>query len=99
MSIPHNERIQSTSASSSAGRHGAVQPTLRANVHAKPYPSMTLLTKSHTSPRSNWTYRDAFSRNLGLISSEEQERLRSSRAAVVGLGGVGGIDLVALARL
>lgn len=46
-----------------------------------------------------WSYKDAFSRNLGLISAAEQERLRNSRAAVVGLGGVGGVDLVALARL
>jgi molybdopterin/thiamine biosynthesis adenylyltransferase len=48
---------------------------------------------------SAWSYDDAFSRNLGLISAGEQERLRKSRVAVAGLGGVGGIDLVALARL
>ena len=48
---------------------------------------------------SDWTYQDAFSRNLGLISAAEQERLRTSRVAVAGLGGVGGDDLVALARL
>jgi molybdopterin/thiamine biosynthesis adenylyltransferase len=48
---------------------------------------------------STWSYSEAFARNLGLISPQEQERLRKSRAAVVGLGGVGGIDLVALARL
>jgi molybdopterin/thiamine biosynthesis adenylyltransferase len=47
----------------------------------------------------DWSYREAFSRNLGLINPAEQERLRASRVAVVGLGGVGGIDLVALARL
>lgn len=46
-----------------------------------------------------WSYREAFCRNLGLISDAEQERLRRSRVAVAGLGGVGGIDLVALARL
>jgi molybdopterin/thiamine biosynthesis adenylyltransferase len=49
--------------------------------------------------RSAWSYREAFTRNLGLISSPEQERLRASRVAIAGLGGVGGIDLVALARL
>jgi molybdopterin/thiamine biosynthesis adenylyltransferase len=49
--------------------------------------------------RDAWTYREAFSRNLGLIGSAEQERLRHCRVAVAGLGGVGGIDLVALARL
>jgi molybdopterin/thiamine biosynthesis adenylyltransferase len=46
-----------------------------------------------------WSYGEAFSRNLGLISGAEQQRLRESRVAVAGLGGVGGIDLVALARL
>lgn len=46
-----------------------------------------------------WSYREAFIRNLGLITEDEQERLRRSRAAVVGLGGVGGVDVVALARM
>lgn len=46
-----------------------------------------------------WSYGEAFSRNLGLISATEQERLRAVRVAVVGLGGVGGVDLVALARM
>jgi molybdopterin/thiamine biosynthesis adenylyltransferase len=48
---------------------------------------------------SAWSYHEAFMRNLGLVSAPEQERLRSCRVAVVGLGGVGGVDLVALARL
>jgi molybdopterin/thiamine biosynthesis adenylyltransferase len=48
---------------------------------------------------SGWSYENAFSRNLGLISPDEQARLRRSRVAVAGLGGVGGIDLVALARM
>lgn len=46
-----------------------------------------------------WSYQEAFSRNLGLIASSEQERLRTSRVALLGLGGVGGINLVTLARL
>lgn len=46
-----------------------------------------------------WSYEDAFSRNRGLISTSEQQKLRSFRVAVAGLGGVGGVDLVALARL
>ncbi len=49
--------------------------------------------------RPPWSYDEAFCRNLGLISRAEQERLRTSRVAVAGLGGVGGVDLVALARL
>jgi molybdopterin/thiamine biosynthesis adenylyltransferase len=48
---------------------------------------------------SPWPYEVAFARNLGLITPVEQERLRRSRVAIAGLGGVGGIDLVALARL
>ena len=54
-----------------------------------------------TVPREmvTWSYDEAFSRNLGLISPTEQQTLRSRRVAVAGLGGVGGVDLVALARL
>ena len=47
----------------------------------------------------SWSYDDAFSRNLGLITRDEQARLRARRVAIAGLGGVGGVDLVALARL
>jgi molybdopterin/thiamine biosynthesis adenylyltransferase len=46
-----------------------------------------------------WSYEEAFTRNLGLISPEEQQRLRTSRVAIAGMGGVGGIHLVTLARL
>jgi len=48
---------------------------------------------------SDWVYEDAFSRNLGLISPEEQQRLRTSRVAIAGMGGVGGVQLITLARL
>jgi molybdopterin/thiamine biosynthesis adenylyltransferase len=44
-------------------------------------------------------YAEAFSRNIGLVSREEQERLRRARVAVAGMGGVGGFYVVALARL
>jgi len=46
-----------------------------------------------------WSYDEAFSRNRGLITAEEQERLRTSRVAIAGMGGVGGVHLVTLARL
>lgn len=46
-----------------------------------------------------WSYDEAFCRNLGLISPTEQQRLRNSRVAIAGMGGVGGIDMVALARM
>ncbi|SFK38379.1 ThiF family protein [Nitrosomonas aestuarii] len=54
---------------------------------------------SKESSAASWSYDKAFSRNLGLISPQEQEKLRTSRAAILGLGGVGGVNLVTLARL
>ncbi len=44
-------------------------------------------------------YRQAFQRNLGLIQEQEQERIRNARIAVAGVGGVGGLHLMALARM
>jgi molybdopterin/thiamine biosynthesis adenylyltransferase len=44
-------------------------------------------------------YDEAFSRNLGWISSREQSLLRSKRIAIAGLGGVGGSHLLTLSRL
>lgn len=41
----------------------------------------------------------AFSRNLGLIDEEEQQRLAAARIAVAGAGGVGGLHVLTLARL
>jgi molybdopterin/thiamine biosynthesis adenylyltransferase len=46
-----------------------------------------------------WSYADAFSRNLGLIAPQEQAKLRKSRVAIPGMGGVGGVHLMTLARL
>ena len=47
----------------------------------------------------NWSYKEAFGRNEGLISEAEQEQLRQSRVAIAGMGGVGGVHLVTLTRL
>lgn len=44
-------------------------------------------------------YDESFIRNIGVISYEEQEKLRRSRVTVVGAGGVGGITLIQLARM
>ena len=44
-------------------------------------------------------YAEATKRNIGLVSSEEQERLRNSRVAIAGLGGVGGIHFLTLVRM
>ena len=47
----------------------------------------------------NWSYHEAFARHRGLIAAEEQERLRRSKVAIAGMGGVGGVHLITLARL
>jgi molybdopterin/thiamine biosynthesis adenylyltransferase len=44
-------------------------------------------------------YQTAFSRNIGWVTEAEQAALRSKRVAIAGLGGVGGIHLLTLARL
>jgi molybdopterin/thiamine biosynthesis adenylyltransferase len=48
---------------------------------------------------SSFSYDTAFSRNIGWVTEEEQARLRSMRIAIAGMGGVGGIHLLTLARL
>jgi len=57
------------------------------------------LSDANVAHLPDWSYAEAFSRNLGLITVGEQKRLRATRVAVAGLGGVGGVDLIALARL
>ena len=42
-------------------------------------------------------YQEAFSRNEGLVSTEEQTRLKSARIAILGIGRVGGMYLMTLA--
>lgn len=49
--------------------------------------------------RPQFDYREAFSRNIGWVTDAEQETLRSKRVAIAGLGGVGGVHLLTLARL
>lgn len=46
-----------------------------------------------------FSYDGAFSRNIGWVTETEQNRLRNSRVAIGGLGGVGGVHLLTLARL
>lgn len=41
----------------------------------------------------------AFSRNIGLVSEADQQRLLKARIAVAGAGGVGGLHLLTLARI
>ena len=44
-------------------------------------------------------YDRAFSRNIGWVTRDEQQRLRRARVAVAGLGGVGGAHVLTLSRL
>ena len=44
-------------------------------------------------------YHTAFSRNIGWVTTAEQDALRNSRIAIAGMGGVGAIHLLTLARL
>lgn len=46
-----------------------------------------------------FNYGTAFSRNIGWVTEAEQQRLRSARVAIAGLGGVGGAHLLTLARM
>ncbi len=65
-----------------------------------PLDSTTIRDESDAGvPPGDFSYSVAFSRHLGLINPEEQQRLRNSRIAIAGLGGVGGIHLITLARL
>src|SRR5687767_1077946 len=49
--------------------------------------------------RAAWSYKEAFKRNRGLINDADQEKLRNSRVAIAGMGGVGGAHLLTLARM
>lgn len=40
----------------------------------------------------------AFSRNIGLLTLAEQEKLSSTKVAIAGMGGVGGVHLITLLR-
>ena len=44
-------------------------------------------------------YQQAFSRNIGWVTRDEQQLLRTKRVAIAGGGGVGGVHLLTLARL
>lgn len=50
-------------------------------------------------PAPAFSYDEAFSRNLGWVTAVEQAALRGKRVAIAGMGGVGGVHLLTLARL
>ncbi len=47
----------------------------------------------------HFNYEEAFSRNIGWVTSREQQLLRSKRVAIAGMGGVGGSHLLTHTRL
>ncbi len=47
----------------------------------------------------DFSYTNAFSRNIGWVTAAEQDTLRRKRVAIAGMGGVGGLHLLTLARL
>ena len=47
----------------------------------------------------SFNYDEAFSRNIGWLTRQEQAQLRHKRVAIAGLGGVGGVHLLTLCRL
>ncbi len=51
------------------------------------------------SPAKESLYNQSFARNIGLLSTQEQEKLKHMTIALPGLGGVGSHHLVALCRL
>jgi molybdopterin/thiamine biosynthesis adenylyltransferase len=46
-----------------------------------------------------FTYSEAFDRNIGWVTADEQQVLRGKRIAIAGMGGVGGAHLLTLTRL
>lgn len=46
-----------------------------------------------------FNYDDAFSRNIGWVTRDEQASLRKKCVAIAGMGGVGGVHLLTLVRL
>ena len=48
---------------------------------------------------SKFDYYNAFSRNIGWLTTNEQEILRAKRISIAGMGGVGGSHLLTLTRL
>jgi hypothetical protein len=48
---------------------------------------------------SEFNYKEAFSRNIGLVTPAEQEKIRNVRIAVAGMGGVGGVHMITLLRM
>src|SRR5580698_9868876 len=62
-------------------------------------PACTGYGAARMPPTAAFTYDAAFERNLGWFTEADQLALRGKRVAIAGLGGVGGVHLITLARL
>jgi len=69
------------------------------SLHTTPSTRDLSMQPETTTATDPWSYETAVSRNLGLISQDEQQRLRACRIAIAGMGGVGGNHLMTLARM
>ena len=93
--MPQSQSDSGQSPHTDSERSPAADPTAKVG----PVQADEQRTPGEITGVKGWTYEEAFSRNLGLISPEEQRRLRQARVAIPGMGGVGGIHLITLARL
>lgn len=59
----------------------------------------TFQSKLSAAQLAKFSYEEAFSRNIGWVTESEQQMLRGKRVAIAGMGGVGGVHLLTLARL
>src|SRR5262245_6453623 len=55
--------------------------------------------RKETPVSAEFSYEQAFSRNVGWVTASEQQLLRGKCVAIAGLGGVGGAHLLTLTRL
>lgn len=78
-------------------------PSIRIDTNRIGEPSNVTRSQINTSEDRNrtpsWDYNEAFQRNRGLISPDEQTRLQNCRVAIPGMGGVGGLHLMTLSRM
>jgi len=56
-------------------------------------------TQNSSFQKAPFDYQEAFSRNIGWVTEQEQSVLRTKRVAIAGLGGVGGSHVLTLSRL
>lgn len=61
--------------------------------------STRLQSKAPAMSDASFSYDAAFDRNIGWVTAEEQQALAGKKVAIAGMGGVGGIHLLTLARL